>query len=166
MKKYLFIVLLVGLTSGQVSNPCEDERFIKISEKYVDQMTEEEYQYYLQKDKECAEYDKNNATPDSLDNNTLKIRLSSGQVSNPCEDERFIKISEKYVDQMTEEEYQYYLQKDKECAEYDKNNDNQKPLENNPLKVDNIDSLENLSVSNKPINLWPIIFLILIISLI
>ena len=98
--------------------------------------------------------------------NTLKIRLSSGQVSNPCEDERFIKISEKYVDQMTEEEYQYYLQKDKECSEYDKNNDNQKPLENNPLKVDNIDSLENLSVSNKPINLWPIIFLILIISLI
>ena len=96
----------------------------------------------------------------------LLVGLTSGQVSNPCEDERFIKISEKYVDQMTEEEYQYYLQKDKECSEYDKNNDNQKPLENNPLKVDNIDSLENLSVSNKPINLWPIIFLILIISLI
>ena len=96
----------------------------------------------------------------------LLVGLTSGKVSNPCEDERFIKISEKYVDQMTEEEYQYYLQKDKECSEYDKNNDNQKPLENNPLKVDNIDSLENLSVSNKPINLWPIIFLILIISLI
>jgi len=96
----------------------------------------------------------------------LFIGICFGQVSNPCEDERFIKISEKYVDQMTDEEYQYYLQKDKECAEYDKNNDNQKPLENNPLKVDNIDSLENLSFSNKPINLWPIIFLILIISLI
>ena len=67
---------------------------------------------------------------------------------------------------MTEEEYQYFVQKDKECAEYDKDNDNQKPLENNPLKVDNIDSLENLSFSNIPINLWPIIFLILIISLI
>ena len=38
MKKYLFIVLLVGLTSGQVSNPCEDERFIKISEKLQNEM--------------------------------------------------------------------------------------------------------------------------------
>ena len=166
MKKCLFIVLLFGLTSGQVSNPCEDERFIKISEKYVDQMTEEEYQYYLKKNKECVEYDKNSGNPNSLNNNPLEVRLTSGQVSNPCEDERFTKISEKYVDQMTEEEYQYFLQKDKECGEYNKNNDNLKSLDNNPLKVDNFGSLENPSFSNRSINLWPIIFLILIISLI
>jgi hypothetical protein len=96
----------------------------------------------------------------------LLVGLTSGQVSNPCEDERFIKISEKYVDQMTEEEYQYYLQKDKECAEYDKNDDNPKSLDNNTLEVDNFGSLKTPSFSNKPINLWPIIFFILIISLI
>jgi len=96
----------------------------------------------------------------------LLVGLIFGQVSNPCEDERFIKISEKYVDQMTEEEYQYFLQKEKECVEYDKNNLNQEPLENNPLKVDKINSTENLLFIYKPSNLLGIIFLILIISII
>ena len=82
MKKCLFIVLLFGLTSGQVSNPCEDERFIKISEKYVDQMTEEEYQYYLKKNKECVEYDKNSGNQNSLDNNPLEV-LSLIHISEP-----------------------------------------------------------------------------------
>ena len=49
MRKYLFIFLLYGVTSGQIANPCEDERFIKISEKFVDQMTDIEYQYFLKK---------------------------------------------------------------------------------------------------------------------
>ena len=33
MRKYLFIFLLYGVANGQIPNPCEDERFIKISEK-------------------------------------------------------------------------------------------------------------------------------------
>ena len=73
MKKYLFIVLLVSSVFGQSLNPCEDERFIKISEKFVDQMTENEYQYFMKKQKECAEYDKNNKILKSLKNNPIKV---------------------------------------------------------------------------------------------
>ena len=134
MRKYIFIFLLYGLTEGQVSSPCEDERFIKISEKLVDQMTEVEYQYFLKKQEECNEYKNNTNILNPNDNSNFEIRLSN-QVSNPCEDERFIKISEKYVDLMTEAEYQYFLKKQKECAEYDKDNPILKSLENNPIKV-------------------------------
>jgi len=164
MRRFSFIFLLYGLVSGQVPNPCEDERFIKISEKFVDQMTNEEYKYFIKKEEECTKYENNNDIPKSLDNN-LEIRISN-QVPNPCEDERFIKISEKFVDQMTENEYQYFLRKEKECAEYDKNNPNRKPLENNPLKVEKISFLENLSFIYEHSNLLGIVFLIVIISII
>ena len=60
MKKYLFIVLLVGVCFGQSLNPCEDKRFLKISEKTLDVMTEREYQYFLKKEQECQEYNKDN----------------------------------------------------------------------------------------------------------
>ena len=73
MKKYLLIILLVSSVFGQSINPCEDERFIKISEKFVDQMTEIEYQYFLKKQKECAEYDKDNPILKSLKNNPIKV---------------------------------------------------------------------------------------------
>ena len=73
MKKYLLIILLVSSVFGQSINPCKDERFIKISEKYVDLMTEVEYQYFLKKQKECAEYDKDNPILKSLKNNPIKV---------------------------------------------------------------------------------------------
>ena len=101
MRKYLFIFLLYGVANGQIPNPCEDERFIKISEKFVDQMTDIEYQYFLKKQEECTEYENNADIPNPKDNSNLEIRTSD-QVPNPCDDERFIKISEKYVDLMTE----------------------------------------------------------------
>jgi len=73
MIKYLFIFLLYSLVSGEVPDPCEDERFIKISEKFVDQMTETEYQYFLKKQKECAEYDKDNPILKSLKNTPVQV---------------------------------------------------------------------------------------------
>ena len=36
-------------------NPCEDEKYIKISKKHVDQWTEVENQYFLKKHAECTE---------------------------------------------------------------------------------------------------------------
>ena len=56
MKNFIIIIFLFGFNFAQVINPCEDERFLEISEKYVDQMTEEEFQYFTQKEKECLEY--------------------------------------------------------------------------------------------------------------
>ena len=163
MRKYIFIFLLYGLTEGQVSNPCEDERFIKISEKLVDQMTEVEYQYFLKKQEECNEYENNANILNPNDNSNLEIRLSN-QVSNPCEDERFIKISEKYVDLMTEAEYQYFLKKQKECAEYDKDNPILKSLENNPIKVERINLSEKLSFIFQHSSFLVVAFLIVITS--
>ena len=163
MRKYIFIFLLYGLTEGQVSNPCEDDRFIKISEKLVDQMTEVEYQYFLKKQEECNEYKNNTNILNPNDNSNLEIRLSN-QVSNPCEDERFIKISEKYVDLMTEAEYQYFLKKQKECAEYDKDNPILKSLENNPIKVERINLSEKLSFIFQHSSFLVVAFLIVITS--
>ena len=163
MKKYLFIVLLVSSVFGQSINPCEDERFIKISEKFVDQMTETEYQYFLKKQKECTEYENNVDISNSKASSNLDIRISN-QVPNPCEDERFIKISEKYVDLMTEIEYQYFLKKQKECAEYDKDNPILKSLKNNPVKVEKINLLGKLSFIFQHSSLLVIAFLIAITS--
>ncbi len=163
MKKYLFIVLLVSSVFGQSINPCEDERFIKISEKFVDQMTETEYQYFLKKQKECTEYENNVDISNSKASSNLDIRISN-QVPNPCEDERFIKISEKYVDLMTEIEYQYFLKKQKECAEYDKDNPILKSLKNNPIKVEKINLLKKLSFIFQHSSLLVIAFLIVITS--
>ena len=163
MKKYLFIVLLVSSVFGQSINPCEDERFIKISEKFVDQMTETEYQYFLKKQKECTEYENNVDISNSKASSNLDIRISN-QVLNPCEDERFIKISEKYVDLMTEIEYQYFLKKQKECAEYDKDNPILKSLKNNPIKVEKINLLKKLSFIFQHSSLLVIVFLIVITS--
>jgi len=163
MKKYLFIVLLVSSVFGQSINPCEDERFIKISEKFIDQMTETEYQYFLKKQKECTEYENNVDISNSKASSNLDIRISN-QVPNPCEDERFIKISEKYVDLMTEIEYQYFLKKQKECAEYDKDNPILKSLKNNPIKVEKINLLKKLSFIFQHSSLLVIAFLIVITS--
>ena len=163
MKKYLFIVLLVSSVFGQSINPCEDERFIKISEKFVDQMTETEYQYFLKKQKECTEYENNVDISNSKASSNLDIRISN-QVPNPCEDERFIKISEKYVDLMTEIEYKYFLKKQKECAEYDKDNPILKSLKNNPIKVEKINLLGKLSFIFQHSSLLVIAFLIVITS--
>ena len=72
MRKYLFIFLLYSVASGQIPNPCEDERFIKISEKFVDQMTDIEYQYFLKKQEECTEYENNAKVDNWVDDIHLK----------------------------------------------------------------------------------------------
>ena len=154
---------MVSSVLGQSINPCEDERFIKISGKFVDQMTEVEYQYFLKKQKECAEYENNADISNLKDNSNLKIRISN-QVPNPCKDDRFIEISEKYVDLMTEVEYQYFLKKQKECAEYDKDNPILKSLKNNPKKVEKINLLEKLSFIFQHSSLMVIALIILITS--
>ena len=126
-------------------------------------MTEVEYQYFLKKQKECAEYENNADISNLKGNSNLKIRISN-QVPNPCEDDRFIEISEKYVDLMTEVEYQYFLKKQKECVEYDKDNPILKSLKNNPKKVEKINLLEKLSFIFQHSSLMVIALIILITS--
>ena len=158
MKNFTIIIFLFGFNFAQVINPCEDERFLEISEKYVDQMTEEEFQYFTQKEKECLEYDLNKKSSNKAINNLITHPLKSQLKSSPCEDERFLEISEKYVDQMTEEEFQYFTQKEKECLEYKNGTSPQSYFQK---QKNNEKSL----TSDKVINLWPAIFLIAIIFL-
>ena len=40
----------------QVSNPCEEERYIELKKKSLDEMSDREYEYFRQKDKVCSEY--------------------------------------------------------------------------------------------------------------
>ena len=122
-------------------------------------MTEVEYQYFLKKQKECAEYENNADILNLKDDSNLKIRFS-----NPCEDEKFIEISKKYVDLMTEDEYEYFLKKQKECAKHDKDNPILKSLKNNPIKVEKINLLEKLSFNFQHSSLLVIALIILITS--
>ena len=117
----------------------------------------------MKKQKECTEYENNVDISNSKASSNLDIRISN-QVPNPCEDERLIKISEKYVDLMTEIEYQYFLKKQKECAEYDKDNPILKSLKNNPIKVEKINLLGKLSFIFQHSSLLVIAFLIAITS--
>ena len=55
MKKYLFIVLLVGVGFGQ-DNPCEDPKYLEIKVKSYNEVSESEYQYFLKIRKECKSF--------------------------------------------------------------------------------------------------------------
>ena len=57
MKKILLIVLFItGVCFGQTISPCEDERYIVLKNKSLDDMSDREYEYFIRKDKECSEY--------------------------------------------------------------------------------------------------------------
>ena len=49
-----FFILEFAL--GLVQNPCNDVRYLQIKNKSLDNMSDREYSYFLQKEKECNEY--------------------------------------------------------------------------------------------------------------
>ena len=56
MTKHLTLLLFIGLAWGQ--NPCEDERYLELKTKTLDEMSDREYQYFLTYDEECSQYQK------------------------------------------------------------------------------------------------------------
>ena len=46
----------MGVLFPQVPNPCEDEKYLEFKKKSLDDMSDREYEYFMQKDKECSEY--------------------------------------------------------------------------------------------------------------
>ena len=52
MKKIIFI-LMVGTLFAQES-PCEDETYLELKKKKLDEMSDREYDYFSQKSTECA----------------------------------------------------------------------------------------------------------------
>ena len=55
MVRYISLLLLIGLAWGQSDNPCEDERYLKLKKKSLEEMTDREYDYFKIKDSECSE---------------------------------------------------------------------------------------------------------------
>jgi len=56
INRIIILLIFSGFSFGQATNPCEDERYLDIKKKPLDDMTDREYTYFMQKDKECAEY--------------------------------------------------------------------------------------------------------------
>jgi antitoxin component YwqK of YwqJK toxin-antitoxin module len=55
-------MLVVGLAWGQTTNPCEDERYLKIKKKSLDKMSDREYAYFLKFDEKCTDYLESSST--------------------------------------------------------------------------------------------------------
>ena len=56
MKKTLIIIFLFSFIFSNDSNPCEDAKYLNLKEKELDNMSEREYEYFLNKDKQCNQY--------------------------------------------------------------------------------------------------------------
>lgn len=46
---------------AQGFNPCDDERFLELKTKSLDDMSDREYEYFNEKNKECSEYKKSSS---------------------------------------------------------------------------------------------------------
>ena len=79
MKK-LILILMVGSLFSQESSPCDDETYLELKKKKLDEMSDREYEYFTRKDKECADYNKNNnikkVIPSISDKNTYQPKFN------------------------------------------------------------------------------------------
>ncbi len=65
----------------------------------------------------------------------IESSSQSDTTANPCNDKLFVHLQKKNLDSMTTREYDYYIQKSKECGEYAKylkKMDTQKEIETSP----------------------------------
>ena len=82
MKKLILlsILLIVGCVFAQDS-PCEDENYLELKKKKLDEMSDREYEYFTRKDKECSDFNKNNTiekvTTSNPDKTTYKPKFNS-----------------------------------------------------------------------------------------
>ena len=69
MRKLLLVFLFLSIGIGQDdSSPCDDNRYLIIKEKSLDEMSDREYAYFTEKEKECAEYIKNKTSYSETEN--------------------------------------------------------------------------------------------------
>lgn len=63
-------------TISTTYNPCEDELFIKIKQKELDEMSDREYEYFYLKLQECREFNQNKRTPTEIVNSVGDTRYT------------------------------------------------------------------------------------------
>ena len=62
MIRRIALLLFIGLAWGQTTNPCDDERYLKVKEKSLDEMSDREYAYFLKFDEKCTDYLESSST--------------------------------------------------------------------------------------------------------
>lgn len=60
-KFFSFIFIWLSIAMAQGYSPCDDERFLELKSKSLDDMSDREYQYFNEKNKECSEYKKSSS---------------------------------------------------------------------------------------------------------
>ena len=58
MKKLILlsVLLIVGSLFAQETSPCEDETYLELKKKQLDEMSEREYQYFTTKEAACEQW--------------------------------------------------------------------------------------------------------------
>lgn len=60
MKRTLLIFVITAITSAgysqQAESPCNDSMYMELKKMPLEKMTDRQYNYFIQKDKECSNY--------------------------------------------------------------------------------------------------------------
>ena len=78
MNKYLILIFFFEPIWGQ--NPCEDERYLRIWNTPYHELTKREYDYYLEYDRKCNQWNKNKVSNGKIINFTKNIKTNSTEV--------------------------------------------------------------------------------------
>ena len=86
MKSFIFLMFsMIILTTAfsQTSSPCNDQKFIELRKKGIENLSESEIAYYTQKEKECDQFTK------SIQNNASNLENVNRQINqkNKSEEE-------------------------------------------------------------------------------
>ena len=76
MKK-LLILLTLTMMFGQIPSPCEDELYLELKNKKLDDLSEREYKYFLSKDTQCSQYLSTNSSTQLISSLQYTTELSS-----------------------------------------------------------------------------------------
>ena len=67
IRQTIIFFLILEFAVGLAQNPCNDERYLQIKNKSLDDMSDRQYSYFLQKEKECNEYTMAQISKGSID---------------------------------------------------------------------------------------------------
>ena len=109
IRQTVIFFLILEFAFGLVPNPCNDERYLQIKDKSLDDMSDREYSYFLQKEKECNEYTMAQISKGSIDisepepealNKDQKLNVLLGLDPDIKLDETVFKIFVKKLDSL------------------------------------------------------------------
>ena len=76
MKK-LILLLTLTMILGQTTSPCDDELYLELKSKKLDELSEREYNYFISKDTQCNQYLSSNTSNQLLTDLKYNSKLNS-----------------------------------------------------------------------------------------